>query len=351
MVIRSLGDSVRVFATAIPLAVVTGWSIPVSVLVVVLVTLVYTLRGGLAAVVWVDVLQLGLYILGGLLVIMAAAPLAGGLPAAVDRAWDAGKLATFDFQLSFRAPYTFVAAVLGGALLSAASHGTDHLIVQRLLGTRSLRDARRALIGSGFLVITQFALFLFVGTMLWAAGADTAGVPGDRLYPEFVVQALRPGLTGLVIAGLLAAAMSTVSSSLNALASAATHDFYAPLTGKRDPQHLLRVGRWFTAGWCVVLGGGALLFRSNDQPVVELALSIASITYGSLLGAYMLGGVARMRQREVLTGIVVSVISMLVVVLGKPAPVATLAWPWYVPLGLTLTLLAAFATSLLPRRS
>ncbi|MEX0691528.1 MAG: sodium:solute symporter [Gemmatimonadales bacterium] len=350
MVIRSMGDSVRVFATAIPLAVLTGWPIPVSVLVVVVVTLVYTLRGGLAAVVWVDVLQLGLYVIGGLLVIMAAAPLAGGIPVAIERAWDAGKLATFDFRLSFSAPYTFLAAVLGGALLSAASHGTDHLIVQRLLGTRSLRDARRALIGSGLLVITQFALFLFVGTMLWAAGADTVGTRSDRLYPEFVVRVLRPGLTGLVIAGLLAAAMSTVSSSLNALASATTHDFYATLTGKRDPKHLLTVGRWFTVGWSIVLAGGALLFRSDDQPVVEIALALASITYGSLLGAYVLAGAARIAQRDVLTAIVVSVVTMVIVVLGKPGPFAALAWPWYVPLGLTLTLVTAFASSLVPRR-
>jgi Na+/proline symporter len=139
--------------------------------------------------------------------------------------------------------------------------------------------------------------------------------------------------------------MSTVSSSLNALASATTHDFYATLTGRRDPRHLLAVGRWFTIGWALVLAGGALAFRSDDQPVVVLALSIASITYGSLLGAYMLAGLARARQRDAITGIAVSVVTMVVVVFGKPGPLGQLAWPWYVPLGLAVTLLTGWLSS------
>jgi Na+/proline symporter len=268
---------------------------------------------------------------------------------AVTLAGAAGKLAVFDFHMSFSTTYTFLGALLGGALLSAASHGTDHLIVQRLLATKSLGDARRALVGSGVLVIGQFALFLFVGTMLWAAGIDDGSGTSDRLFPMFVAEHMTPGLSGLVIAGILAAAMSTVSSSLNSLASAVTHDFYAPLTGNRDPTHLLRVGRWATLGWAIVLSSIALLFRSTDTPAVELALAIASITYGALLGTYMLGGlVQRARQRDALVAIAVAVGTMLVIVLGKPGPFAGLAWPWYVPLGLGITLLVGSISSLIP---
>ncbi len=361
MGIRAVGDSVRVFATAIPLAIILqaqlGSSEPirryvvVAILVVGIVTLLYTLLGGIKAVVWVDVVQLGIYVLGGIATIVVAASLVGGLGAIVDRAMDAGKLTTFNWPVSFTTPYSFLGAVLGGALLSAASHGTDHLIVQRLLATRSLRAARRALIGSGILVITQFALFLFVGTALWAAGADDLSRSSDQLYPRFVLSDLPTGLAGVVVAGLLAAAMSTVSSSLNSLASATTHDFYAPLTKTKDPEQLLRFGRKATVGWAAVLVGIALPFRSTEQPVVEIALSVASITYGSLLGTYILSALPRVRQRDVIAAMSLAALMMVVIVLVNPPPFTGLAWPWYVPLGTTLTLAIGLLASTVPQRT
>jgi SSS family transporter len=350
MLIRALGDSVRVFATAIPLSAISGWPVWISVLAVCGVTLLYTWRGGLQAVVWVDVLQLVIYVMAGVVAVAVAASLAGGLGTALDASAAAGKLRVIDWRFSFSVPYTLLGGVIGGALLSAASHGTDHLIVQRLLGTRSLRDARLALVGSGVLVFLQFGLFLLVGTFLWAAGTDPGTGSGDALYPRFIVERLPVGLSGLAIAGVLAAAMSTVASSLNALASATTHDFYAPLTGRREPGHLLVAGRWATVAWALVLCGGALSFRSTDTPVVELALSIASVTYGGLLGMFMLGGlVPRATQRDAIRALAVATASMLLIVLGKPGPLASLAWPWYVPLGLAITLVTGWISSRLRR--
>ncbi len=346
MMVRALGDSVRVFASAIPLAIVTGWSIPTSVVVVCLVTLVYTWAGGIRAVVWVDVMQLFLYTLGGIVTVFVAVRLAGGLGLAFDSAREAGRLQTFDWSLSFTAPYTLIGGIVGGALLSAASHGTDHLIVQRILAVRNLTSARKALIGSGVLVIAQFALFLLVGVLIWAAGADDGSLQSDRIFPQFVVDHLPVGLAGLVIAGVLAAAMSTVSSSLNSLASATTHDFYAAITGRRDPQHLLEVGRWATLAWAVVLMGGALAFRSQGTPVVELALSVASIAYGGLLGTFIMAGLMpRSGGRDAITAILVATAAMLAVVLIKPGPFENLAWPWYVPLGTAITLAVGFLSS------
>ncbi len=345
MLIRALGDSVRVFATAIPLSIVTGWSMLTSVVVVAAVTVAYTWAGGIRAVVWVDVMQLFVYTVGGVATVVVASSLVGGLGPGLEAAADAGKLRFVDWSLAFDVPYTFVAGLLGGALLSAASHGTDHLIVQRILATANLRAARKALIGSGIVVIGQFALFLIVGSLLWAVGADDGAMASDRIYPSFIVDQLPPGLSGLVVAGVLAAAMSTVSSSLNSLASATTHDFYASLTGQTDAAKLMKVGRWATIAWAVILVLGALSFES-DQPVVELALSIASITYGSLLGTYIMGGLSRtVRQPDVMTAIVVSTVTMVIVVLVKPGPFASLAWPWYVPLGTAITLGVGYASA------
>lgn len=346
---RALADCVRIFATAIPLAIITHWSLPVGILAIGVVTLVYTWVGGLKAVVWVDVIQLAVYLIGGIATLVVATHAAGGV-GAFARAQAAGKLTTIDFTPSFKVLYTFWGGVAGGALLSAASHGTDHLIVQRLLAARNLRDAQRALIGSGVVIIIQFALFLLVGTSLWLAGADHAGMRSDAIYPTFVVEQLPAGLAGLVVAGILAAAMSSHASAVNSLASASTQDFYAPMTGRSDPQRLLRVGRWMTLFWTAVLVAGAMAFRDQNTPVVQLALSVASITYGALLGTYILSGWARSRQVDVILAMIVSTLVMLPVVIGVPVRwLPGLAWPWYVPLGTGITL-AVGALSSLTRR-
>jgi len=365
LVTRFLGDGVRVFASAIPLTLVTGWSAPVSILVIGVVTMIYTWFGGFKAVVWADVLQLGVYVSGGVAALLVAWSLAGGAEAALSAADAAGKLRAFNLAVSFTATYTLLGGLVGGAMLSAASHGTDHLIVQRLLATRSLRDARVALVGSGVVVFFQFLLFLLVGSAVWATRLIPDTVPSDQLFPRFVITYLPAGLAGLVVAGILAAAMSTHSSAINALASSLTHDLYAGWTGRRDPAHLLRVGRAFSAVWAVALMLGALLFLAYDRegktPVVVLALSVASIAYGGLLGAYLLAGRwSRAMGRDVIAGVAVSLTLMLVVFfarrlgeqagLGWLAPLGRLAWPWYVPLGTLITVAVGTGSSLATRR-
>ena len=363
---RFLGDAVRVFASAIPLALVAGWSIPTSIVVMGLVTMVYTWFGGFKAVVWTDVLQLSVYLAGGIGALLIAWSLAGGPAPALELARNAGKLRVLDPAIDFTRTYTLLGGILGGALLSAASHGTDHLIVQRLLATRSLRDARVALIGSGVMVIFQFTLFLLVGSAIWSAGLAPENMSGDQLFPAFVVNHLPTGLAGLVVAGILAAAMGTHSSAINSLASSATHDLYASWTGRRDPVHLLKVGRMLSGIWALGLIGGALFFHyaatGNDTPVVVLALSIASVTYGPLLGTYFLAGRwPRAQGRDVVGAVAITVAIMLVVVFAKRlagysgfdglAPVGRLAWPWYVPLGTVITVGTGMVLSYLPHGS
>jgi SSS family transporter len=366
LVTRFLGDAVRVFASAIPLALVAGWSIPTSIVVMGVITMVYTWFGGFKAVVWTDVLQLSVYLAGGVGALLVAWHIAGGAGPALELARQAGKLRVIDPAIDFTRTYTLLGGLVGGALLSAASHGTDHLIVQRLLATRSLRDARVALVGSGIMVIFQFTLFLLVGSAIWAAGLAPENVPGDQLFPAFVVNHLPVGLAGLVVAGILAAAMGTHSSAINSLASSATHDLYASWTGRRDPVHLLRVGRIFSLVWATGLIAGALLFHyaatGNDTPVVVLALSIASVTYGPLLGTYLLAGRwPRAQGRDVVGAVIFTVLAMLIVVFAKRlavhreldwlARLGKLAWPWYVPLGTLLAVSSGIVLSYLPHRT
>lgn len=357
LVTRFLADGVRIFAGAIPLALITGWDVTVSIIAMGGVTLLYTFFGGLKAVVWADALQLFIYVAGGIAALGVALDMAGGAGAAWRLADEAGKLQVLDFRWSLTAPYVFIGAVIGGAMLSAASHGADHIIVQRLLATRSLREAQRALVASGVLVIAQFALFLAVGMAIWAAGRAPAELSGDEIFTRFIIEHLPSGLAGLVVAGILAAAMSTISSSINALASSMTNDLYASWSGRRDKAHLLAVGRSFSLLWGLLLIGGALAFHlmgsHRGTPVVVLALSIASVTYGALLGAVILASMpSAFEGRDVVTGVAVAMLAMLVVVfagraaafwpaLSPLAPLSSLAFPWFVPLGTALTLMTA----------
>lgn len=352
LVTRLLGDGVRIYASAIPLAVLTGWSIPSSILAMSIVTLFYTWHGGLKAVVWVDVVQLIVYVAGGIAALWIAVRLAGGAGTVFAMASDAGKLRLIDPTFDFTHSYTLLGGLVGGGMLSAASHGTDQLIVQRLLASRSLRDAKTALIGSGILVLLQFTLFLLIGTAIWAAGLAPESVPADQLFSRFVINHLPTGLAGLVVAAILAAAMSTHSSAINALASSVTHDLYAGWTGRTDPIHLLRVGRLWTIIWGVLTTVMAIVFNvvagGGQRPVVDFALAIASITYGGLLGAFILSSRRFKVDGPAVAMAIGSAVTIMLLVfcsrwlalrpgLEWLTPASRLAWPWYVPLGTTIT--------------
>jgi len=366
MATRAFGDSVRVFATAIPLALIVGPMfpsapvMPLSIIILGLFTLVYTYHGGMRAVVWTDVMQTGVYILGGLAALyLLGQGVSGGWSGIMDSAASAGKLRIFDSYTGLDRPHTIWAGLLGGAFLSMASHGADQLIVQRLLAAQRLADARKALIGSGVAVILQFALFLVIGVGLWAFYEGQPFATPDEIFPRFIVEVMPSGLTGLVIAAILAAAMSTVSGSLNSLAAATVHDIYLPLVGGRVSEAtLLKVSKTFTLVWAVVLIGGAMLYRAEGTPVVTVALSIASFTYGGLLGGFFLGMLwARATQRDAILGMAIGILCMTFVVFARPLatlipsmasilePLATIAWPWYVLIGTSITLVAGIASS------
>ncbi len=366
MVTRLLADSVRLFATAIPLALITGWSYPVSILVIGAFTLVYTYFGGIKAVVWVDALQMLLYVCGGLIALMLLqGAVEGGWPAIIERASAAGKLQVLDFSTSPAVAYTFWAGLVGGGFLSMASHGTDQLIVQRLLTCRDVRQSQRALIGSGFAVILQFALFLFVGLGLWAFFDGRAFDSSDAIFASFIIDEMPTGLRGLLIAGVFAAAMSSLSSSINSLASATTYDFWRPLVGRGggganagvdngsgdgarggsengsgaapDDRSAMLAGKVFTLVWAGLLIAGAIIFipLSRGTAAVEVALAAASMAYGGLLGGFALGVLfRRVNQTGAIAGMTAGVGT--VVVIWAAARTAV-AWPWFVFIGLVVT--------------
>jgi SSS family solute:Na+ symporter len=365
MVTRALADSVRVFAAAIPIALVTGWPYWQSIMLAGAVTVLYTYIGGLRAVIWVDVVQMLLYIFGGVITLWVLVRLVpGGWAAIMAYAGEAGKLRVIHLEGGVGSVRWLFTGLIGGAFLSMASHGVDHLIVQRLLAAPSLRSARLALVGSGVLVLLQFALFLFVGIGLYAHYQGRQFAVPDEIFPRFIVEGLPPGVSGLIVAGILAAMMSTVASSLNSLASAATHDVYAPLAGRvGDEDHLLRIGRRFTLLWAAVLVGGAMLFQLVQQgtPIVVIALQIASFTYGGLLGGFLLGLLdRRAKQRDVMIGMTSAIVIMTTLwalkqfgaltSLGETGRLLSFDPLWFSLVGSVITLLVGGASARLSPR-
>jgi len=368
---RLLADGVRLFATAIPIRIIAtsaGFDIgyPMIILGIGVLTALYTYVGGFKAVVWMDVVQMSLYVIGAFITIGL---LLLNLPeGAISTLMDSGKtqvwFSDFSLQVILTQPYVLVTALVGGGIFSMASHGTDQLIVQRLLSCKTLQDSRKAIIGSAFFVMGQFAVFLTVGALLWTyyGGADIAGLGLSRLdevFPKFIVEELPVGIAGLVLAGILAAAMSTLSSSLNALASSSMTDVLGKRIEHLEPGAALKLSRWLTLGWAVVFVLFATLFENMQNPVVELGLSIASFTYGALLGAFLLGlAVSRVREKDAMIAFMCSIVAMIAIIFGvwttaegtwiflfNPASdvkaamqLTPIAWPWYTTIGTIITM-------------
>ncbi len=299
LLLRALAEGVRVFAVSIVISIVLGTGEVASIVVIVCLTLVYTFEGGMTAVIWTDVVQMFLYIAGALVsffVILGQIP--GGWHHVAEVAGPLGKLRIFDFRFSFThafflRSYSFWAGVIGGCFLTTASHGTEQLLVQRLLSAKSQKDSRRALFASWFVVFFQFSLFLVIGTMLFVQfrerGLTAPKVP-ERIYPEFLWNNLPPGVTGLAMAAILAAAMSNLSAALNALASTTVMDFRGvrKAATERPESYYLRLARLATVAWGIVLFLIGLSARHWGS-VLEAGLSIASVLYGALLGVFLLG--------------------------------------------------------------
>ena len=360
LVVRALAEGVRVFAISIVISIVLGTGELASICIITLLTLFYTFEGGMTAVIWTDVIQMFLYVAGGLVSFWAILQhVPGGWDEVVRLAGPAAKFQVFDFRLEvtrefFTRTYSFWAGLLCGTFLATGTHGTDQLIVQRLLSARSERDSKLALLASGVVIVVQFTLFLLIGILLFVFYQKTgltAPRPLDRIYPSFIWTYLPTGVAGLVTAAVLAAAMSNISAALNSLASTTIMDFYRPMFGEtarekagrpsRDEAYYLRLSRWATVGWGVVLLGIATLAR-NWGSVLEAGLGVISITIGALLGVFLLGILTRRaHERGAIAGMVTGFATMLVLHFATRT-----AWTWYVVIVTTMTFSVGYLASL-----
>ena len=341
---RAAAEGVRVYAVSIVVSIALGTGELASIAIITILTLIYTFEGGLAAVIWTDVVQTVIYVGGtlvGLVTILHLVP--GGWTAIHAAAASAGKLQVFDFSTSLWIPYTFWAGLIGGAFFTVASHGTDQLIVQRLLAARGQKQSATALIVSGVAVFFQFAMFLLVGVMLWAYYRQPSIFfgRGDRIYPKFIVTSMPHGISGLLIAAILAAAMSNLSAALNSLSSTTIMDFYVQLRPAAEERLRMRLARVATFAWALVLFGLAVIALHRAGRVVEVGLQIASVAYGALLGAFLLGVLTkRANSRGAMIGMLCGFATELYLWRATHVP-----WTWWVMIGAGVTFAIGYALS------
>ncbi len=355
LVTRALAEGVRVFAISLVISIVLGTGEIPSIVLIVVLTLFYTFEGGMTAVIWTDVIQMTLYVAGAVVsffVILGQIP--GGWHHVAAVAGAAAKFTIFDFRFSpdmafFSRTYTFWAGLLGGCFLTTASHGTDQLMVQRLLSARDERQSRIALFSSWAVILVQFTLFLLIGILLFVHYRDI-GRPApqqtDRIYPEFIWNSLPTGVAGLVTAAILAAAMANLSAALNSLASTTVVDFLRARTSAITENRAIYIARISTIVWGVVLLGIAIGAR-HSKSVLEAGLTIGSIPFGALLGVFLLGILTKKPgEWAAIAGTICGLTAVLWVHFKTPV-----AWTWYVFIGAVVTFLAALVASLFEKAS
>lgn len=365
---RLLAEGVRLFASAIPIKLLldelglhTGYQAVILVLTV--VTVVYTYLGGIKAVIWTDFLQMVLYLGGALLAISV---LAGHIGArGVSAAFHTGHFALFDTDFTpahvITSPFALPTAVVGGAIFAMASHGSDQLIVQRVLACRSLRDGQKAMIGSGVFVAVQFAAFSLVGALLWSYNhgrtfRQLGLASSDSLYPDFILHGLPVAVSGLLVAGILGAAMGSLSSALNSMSSSTVSDIVHGLGSHTlSDAALLKLARVMTLVWAALMALFACGFSSSTGSVYLTGLTITGYSYGALLGVFLLGRlVKRAGQLDSVVAFIATVVVMAYVVhyvrigvttAGVSVPSA-IAAQWLTPIGVVVTLVVGGVLSL-----
>ena len=359
---RAAAEGVRVFAVSIVVGIAIGTRDVLSIAIISALTLLYTFEGGMAAVIWTDVVQMVIYVGGTIVAISTLGHhVPGGWHEIHRVAGLAGKFHLLHFAFNLTQSYTFWAGVIGGTFLTMASHGTDQLMVQRMLAAKNLRESRLALLSSGIVIFMQFTLFLLIGAGLYVFYGlhPTVFASADRIFPSFIVREMPIGVAGLMVAAILAAAMSNLSAALNSLSSTTVVDFYMRWRPAAEDRERIMISRASTVMWALVLFAIAVysVGVGGKGHVVEIGLSIASVAYGALLGVFLLGTLTKYATQ---TGAIIGMIvgfGLNVALWQQPHAIALsngltlpkVAFTWYVLIGSVVTFAVGSLMSLIFR--
>ncbi len=368
VIMRNIADGIRLLLTAIVLAAVYVSFVPdanpntiiiASIILLGLVMIIFTFFGGMEAVIWVEVVQLGIYICGA---IAAGWVIVNQIDGGMTRVWELGsqydKFKFLDFTLDFTKTYTFWGGLIGGCFLTMSTHGTDQYLVQRYLCTDKPSSSSFALLTSGAVVLGQFIGFLFIGVLLFAyyqpfnlpeyAQIGTEGsklaatfpfTGGDKVFPDFITKFMPPGLSGLVVAAIFAAALS---SSLNSIAATAVNDLYRPFAKDKSDKHFLKIASILTVVVGIIQIVVAIAVKDAAASALSQALAVAGLINGPILGVFLVGTfIKKANQTCALIAMITSISLMLFIYFGTK-----IAFPWYPVIGSLTTLTVAFLASL-----
>ena len=334
-VTRVLADGVRLFMTAIPLSLITGWSYTICIFIITITTLLYSIYGGIKSVIWADSIQFFIYLIGGFLTIYYLNIfIDGGIYSIIEIGLKNEKFEFLQFSNLMTNPYNFFTSFFGGIFLSFASHGTDHLMVQRLLSAKNISSSRKALIGSGFIAFIQFAIFLFIGIGIWVF-YEGKEISSNEVFSSFLLNYVPSGVKGFLIASIFSAAMSTLSSSINSLSSSTMTDWIKDII---PANYNIKFSKLISFLWALIIAFSALIFTSTSGPLIEIALSISSITYGGMLGFFILNFMKKnISTFFIVISFMISMLSMIYIV-----NFTSIAWPLFTLIGSLIMVIFAF---------
>ena len=305
------------------------------IFIITITTLLYSIYGGIKSVIWADSIQFFIYLIGGFLTIYYLNILIdGGIYSIIEIGLKNEKFEFLQFSNPMTNPYNFFTSFFGGIFLSFASHGTDHLMVQRLLSAKNISSSRKALIGSGFIAFIQFAIFLFIGIGIWVF-YEGKEISSNEVFSSFLLNYVPSGVKGFLIASIFSAAMSTLSSSINSLSSSTMTDWIKDII---PANYNIKFSKLISFLWALIIAFSALIFTSTSGPLIEIALSISSITYGGMLGFFILNFMKKnISTFFIVISFMISMLSMIYIV-----NFTSIAWPLFTLIGSLIMVIFAF---------
>ena len=343
---RGLQTAVVLFGPALALSMITGLDPKITILIMGVFSIAYTVFGGIAAVIWTDVVQMFIIWLGVILAIVLPVFMAdGGLGAIVENAVSNNMITGLDFSFSLKNPYSFWGGLLGSGFLYITYLGTDQSQIQRVLTAKSIRETKLSLSLAGFIVPIQTLLFLVAGICLFTAFGGQTFENSDYVMLTFITQYLPVGVAGLVTAGVFAAGMSSVDSALNALATVATTDFYKKWKPEADDAQCLKVSRYMTL-FFGVFATVAALFLGGLGSILDLINVIGPLFYPCMLSAFTLAVFCKKGNEKgcitaIVTGLVVDVF------MWRCTDIGSLWWNFF---GFVVAFAAGYLVSILTNK-
>ena len=339
-------------ATAVVITFATGVDVKVAIIGMTLVVLVYTMLGGMNAVIWTDVLQGVILFVGAGIVLWGLLNAVSPLGEAFDTLAETGKLNPIRTDLDFSVAPTIWAGVFAMTLFHITVYGTNQMMVQRTLAAKTIGDAKKSYLLMGFAAFFIYFLFFFIGALLFVHFEGRPFDQSNEIILVFAQSLAIPGLMGILAAAVLSASMSSLSSAFNSLATISVTDFYQRFFKREaSDQHYLAASRLFTIVWAAAAVPIAFAFINSGGSILETLSRVASYFVGAKLAMFGLGFLSKhTTERGLLIGVVAGFAGLYAIVVGVPfldwePPV--IAWPWYVVIGGTINIAVSWSASVL----